>query len=61
MKFSIGDRVEMATDGGKGTIEHTDSEHVRVKWDDGKTGLLYDRRDIIPSTHRLIKLHGEKC
>jgi len=57
MTFKIGDRVEMATDSGSpGTIEYVDAEHVRVRWDDGKTGLLYDHRDIIPSLHRLVKL-----
>lgn len=58
--FSIGERVEMASSDHKGTVEHADAEHVRVKWDDGQIGLLYYDRKMAPSAHRLVKLTPER-
>jgi hypothetical protein len=54
-----GDRVEIASVGCKGVVEFGNEEYVRVKWDDGKVGLLYfDDRQISKARH-LLRLAKE--
>jgi hypothetical protein len=63
MTLVAGDRVELASLNCSGRVEHVDDEHVRVRWDDGKIGLLYWEPGMIPNAHHLLglaaKLGGE--
>jgi hypothetical protein len=54
------DRVELASLGCTGTVERADAQHVRVKWDDGKVGLLYWDAGMLPNANHLIRLTGER-
>lgn len=56
MQLKAKDRVELASSQVKGTVEHADAEFVRVRWDDGKTGILKFDRSVAYNAHRLIKL-----
>jgi hypothetical protein len=47
------DRVELPDLTCQWTIEHIDELHVRVRWDDGKVGLLYFDQRMIPNAFRL--------
>jgi hypothetical protein len=42
-----------------GTVDHADHYYVRVKWDDGKVGLLYFDRGMVPDARKLIVLRGQ--
>ena len=56
MKYAVGDRVESLSVGCAGTVEHAADDHVRVKWDDGKVGLLYPDDNMLPNSRYLQKL-----
>lgn len=55
LHFNKNDRVEHIILGIKGTIEFATSGHLRVRWDDGKLGLLYFD-DSVPNANLLQKL-----
>lgn len=55
-----GKRVELCGVGFLGTVEHIDSEHVRVRWDDGKIGLLYFDDRMMPNARYLLPLPEPK-
>lgn len=58
-KLAIGDRVEHARTSvlsAPGTVEYVDSDHVRVKWDDGQVGLLLWDGSTHANARDLIKL-----
>ena len=40
-RLQVGNRVEHVLLGCKGTVVFAMSSHVRVRWDDGKLGILY--------------------
>jgi hypothetical protein len=52
-QLRVNARVELPNLACQGTIEHIDEVHVRVRWDDGKVGLLYFDQRMIPNAFRL--------
>lgn len=62
MNLDIGDRVEhiLCTSSVNGTVEHAGKGHVRVRWDDGTVGLLYDDQSMVCQARHLIKLRPIK-
>jgi hypothetical protein len=54
--LAIGDRVEHAILGCQGKVEAATAEYVRVRWDDGKVGLLYPDSGMVPQSRWLLHL-----
>lgn len=47
------DRVELVSLGCNGIVEAANDQFVRVRWDDGKVGLLYYEDGMIPNARHL--------
>ncbi len=60
MSLSPGDRVEHALLDHRGTVEEVGAGYVRVRWEDGQVGLLYDNPGIAPNTKHLLRLAPQK-
>jgi hypothetical protein len=58
LAFIVGDRVEHALIGCQGTVEYVapDNSLLRVMWDDGKLGLIYNEGRMLPNVRFLIRL-----
>lgn len=62
-KFEIGDRVEhilCSAPASYGTIEYVADDHVRVRYDDGKIGLLFNGGTTFAQIKHLQKLVNKK-
>lgn len=60
MRFTVGKRVELIQLSCFGTVEHCDAGHVRVRWDDGRVGLLYFDESMVPNARYLRCVPKEK-
>jgi uncharacterized protein YodC (DUF2158 family) len=56
VSFRVGDRVELASVGCAGVVEHADDYHVRVRWDDGRSGVLYYDGSTLANARHLLLL-----
>ena len=51
--FKVGDFVYLPPFQFSGVIERSEPDHVLIRWDDGKSGLLYDDPRMVPYIGRL--------
>ena len=55
-RIALGDRIEHTLVGCTGTVLETTAEWIKVKWDNGQTGILYDHPEIVPNVKHLLLL-----